>query len=89
MVCIVHTGKYDTHKDALDVTLRHGSYRCYRGSQRVWISASMDLIIDHESIKEKKSSIKEKFIFTSQSNYIFYIIYIFTKYHEFLKCVQI
>ena len=37
---------------------------------------------------KRKVSIKEKFIFTSQSNYIFYI-YIFTKYHEFLKCVQI
>ena len=39
-------------------------------------------------LNKRKVSIKEKFIFTSQSNYIFYI-YIFTKYHEFLKCVQI
>ena len=42
----------------------------------------------HLHFNKRKVSIKEKFIFTSQSNYIFYI-YIFTKYHEFLKCVQI
>ena len=46
------------------------------------------IIYFEKTINKRKVSIKEKFIFTSQSNYIFYI-YIFTKYHEFLKCVQI